>query len=155
MLAQQKHISTLPTGLKLLTQVLLSGLMLTGVCQAGQYYKWVDGNGVTHFSEKPVTGTEAKKMGTSSKTEEAAPTAEDAPSAETPAGSTPTAAQANINAENCKIAQERIKALKSGQRIRLVGDDGKFSYLDENQIKDELKKTQDVLTASCTPAAAP
>jgi hypothetical protein len=126
--------------------------LVAGMCQAGQYYKWVDDKGVTHFSEKPVTGMDAKKMGTSSKTADAAsepeaPAPSEAPATEAGA----TAAQAN-NDENCRIAQDRLKALQSGQRIRLVGPDGKFSYLDQNQIKDEIQKTQDVLKASCSPA---
>lgn len=126
--------------------------LATSLCNAGQYYKWVDDKGVTHFSEKPVTGMDAKKMGTSSKTAEAGadsetPAATDA----APADPSATPAPAN-NDENCKIAQDRLKALQSGQRIRLVGSDGKFSYLDENQIKEEIQKTQDVLKGSCAKA---
>jgi hypothetical protein len=126
--------------------------VISSVCHAGQYYKWVDDKGVTHFSEKPVVGTEAQKMGTSSKTAQAtdepeAPAATETPTAE--GGATPQVS----NDENCKIAQDRMKALQSGQRIRLVGPDGKFSYLDQNQIKEEMQKTQDVLKANCSSAA--
>lgn len=124
--------------------------VLSSVCHGGQYYKWVDDKGVTHFSEKPVLGTEAKKMGTSSKAEVSA-------EPETPATDTPTATAPAVpqvsNDENCKVAQDRLKALQSGQRIRLIGPDGKFSYLDQNQITEEIQKTQDVLKSSCTTAA--
>ncbi|HEY6530523.1 MAG TPA: DUF4124 domain-containing protein [Cellvibrionaceae bacterium] len=125
--------------------------VLSGICYAGQYYKWVDDKGITHFSEKPVVGTEAQKMGTSSKSAQEANEPE-APVAETPVTEGTAAPQAS-NDENCKIAQDRIKALQSGQRIRLVGPDGKFSYLDQNQIKEEMQKTQDVLKANCGKAA--
>ena len=145
-----------PKALKMLASSLVGGVaLLAGVCQAGQYYKWVDDKGVTHFSEKPVLGSDAKKMGTASKTAET-------PEPETPApteGAAPpaqAAANQTGNDENCKIAQDRLKALQSGQRIRLVGPDGKFAYLDQNQIKEEVQKTQEVLNSSCkAPAATP
>lgn len=41
----------------LLTASLLVGLSPT--CMAGQVYKWVDAQGVTHFSSQPPQGTEA------------------------------------------------------------------------------------------------
>lgn len=140
-------------GKPLAVKALVGALALAAsICQAGQYYKWVDDKGVTHFSEKPVTGMDAKKMGTSSKTTEASSEPATAATTEAPpADAAATPAQANSD-ENCKIAQDRLKALQSGQRIRLVGADGKFSYLDENQIKDEVQKTQEVLKASCNQA---
>ncbi|HMU67783.1 MAG TPA: DUF4124 domain-containing protein, partial [Cellvibrionaceae bacterium] len=143
-----------PVALQVFARVLVGALALTAsISQAGQYYKWVDDKGVTHFSEKPVTGMDAKKMGTSSKTADAS--SEPEPSATTdapPADGAAAPAQASKD-ENCKIAQDRLKALQSGQRIRLVGADGKFSYLDQNQINDEIQKTQDVLKTSCAPQA--
>ena len=151
MLAPQKH-TALKTWGKVLASLLLVG-PLACLSQAGQYYKWVDINGITHFSEKPIPGTEAKKMGTSSKTEEAPAADTPATSTEAPANAAPAAAAQASNEENCKIAQDRIKALQSGQRIRLVGSDGKFSYLDENQIKEEIQKTQEVLKSSCVKTA--
>jgi|GEM_PF-1180744 len=142
------HVKRLPA------QALVGALLLiSGFCQAGQYYKWVDDKGVTHFSEKPVTGMDAKKMGTSSKTADASAEPETPAAADAASPDAAAAPAQNTNDENCKIAQDRLKALQSGQRIRLVGADGKFAYLDQNQIKDEIQKTQDVLKASCAPQA--
>lgn len=131
---------------------MLAGLIvLPAYCAAGQYYKWVDDKGVTHFSEKPVVGMDAKKVGSSSK--DSGPDSE--PTSEPSAASAPADAGAatkpqGTNDENCKVAQDRLKALQSGQRIRLVGSDGKFSYLDQNQIKEEVQKTNEVLNANCS-----
>ncbi|MGK3120900.1 DUF4124 domain-containing protein [Pseudomonas corrugata] len=41
----------------LLTASLMVGL--SPICMAGQIYKWVDAQGVTHFSAQPPEGTEA------------------------------------------------------------------------------------------------
>lgn len=123
--------------------------VLPAYCVAGQYYKWVDDKGVTHFSEKPVVGMDAKKVGSSPK--DTVPDSEPAsePTA-TSAPVDPAAKPQTTNDENCKVAQDRLKALQSGQRIRLMGPDGKFAYLDQNQIKDEVQKTNEVLNANCT-----
>ena len=127
----------------------LLGLWI-GSTQAGEYYKWVDDKGVTHFSEKPVPGASAKKVGTATKYTDS-PSSEAAEQNANPdeatAGNKP--AENPQDAENCKIAQERLRSLQSGQRIRLVGADGKFTYLDENQVKDEIVKTQAVIKNSC------
>lgn len=126
--------------------------LLASSVQAGDYYKWVDAKGVTHFSEKPAPGSDAKKIGTATKYSEAQAAAD---AAAQEAAASEAAAQAAKpadnpqNAENCKLAQDRLKSLRSGQRIRLVGADGKFSYLDENQVKEEMEKTQAVITGSC------
>jgi hypothetical protein len=134
-------------------------VLASGQSQAGQYYKWVDDKGVTHFSEKPVPGADAKKMTNTAKnsqvSEEPEPAAQSdaaAPLSDPAATKTDAAAATQAQPElekNCKIAQDRLKALQSGQRIRLSGPNGSFTYLDENQIKEETLKTQDVLNAQC------
>jgi uncharacterized protein YcgI (DUF1989 family) len=125
---------------------------------AGEYYKWVDSDGVTHFSEKPVLGADAKKVRTTTKTEEAASPAADAAAspnnnAEAPAASAPAAVDPKQQ-EFCRTSKERLKSLQSGQRIRMVQPDGSFAYLDAQQVKDEINRTQDALRSTCSPSAA-
>ncbi len=126
----------------------LGALFMAVPIQAGEYYKWVDDKGVAHFSEQPAPGSGAKKVGTATKTTDEA-TADD--SSKDPAEAKAAAAPADNpqNAESCKTARERLKSLQSGQRIRLVGADGKFAYLDENQVKDEITKTQGIIKGAC------
>lgn len=134
-----------------LTCVAIFALLAANI-EAGDYYKWVDDKGVTHFSEKPAPGSDAKKIGTATKYSESQANAEaaakEAAAAEAAAAATQPVDNPQ-NAENCKVAQERLKSLRSGQRIRMVGADGKFSYLNENQIKEEMEKTQAVIISSC------
>lgn len=149
----------LPTMYIALLGLFACTLLVSGYSQAGQYYKWVDDKGVTHFSEKPVPGADAKKMTNSAKnsqvSEEPAASQPDTTAQPTNTGVAPPDAaagkpQAQPELEkNCKIAQDRLKALQSGQRIRLSGPDGSFTYLDENKIKEETLKTQEVLNSEC------
>jgi len=125
----------------------LGALLMVAPAQAGEYYKWVDDKGIAHFSEQPAPGTSAKKVGTATKTSDEDSTADS--SKEPTEAKAAAAADDPQIAENCKTARERLKSLQSGQRIRLVGPDGKFSYLDENQVKDEITKTQGIIKGAC------
>lgn len=145
-------------GALLMLSLIACSLLVSVHSQAGQYYKWVDDKGVTHFSEKPVPGADAKKMTNTAKnsqvSEEPEATPQSDPKSQSQEAAPPSATAATPQAQselekNCKIAHDRLKALQSGQRIRLTGPDGKFTYLDENQIKAETVKTQEVLNSQC------
>lgn len=146
---------------KAVRPLLLATLLVSGLpfVQAKEYYKWVDEKGVSHFSEKPVPGKNAVKMGGTTKTEEHTAT-ETSSSATGDASDTATSTTSarvgnalnDASASNdavCKSAKTRLASLQSGQRIKMVGDDGKAAYLDANQIADEIAKTQALIKASC------
>lgn len=139
--------------------VLLAAAFIWGapLANAKEYYKWVDEKGISHFSEKPVPGKNAVKIGGGTKKDDnsAEQPTTDATSAASGTATASTSAKSlndatASNDEMCKSAKSRLSSLQSGQRIKLVGDDGKFVYLEAKQIQDEIAKTQALIKASCS-----
>ncbi|MGE8188513.1 DUF4124 domain-containing protein [Pseudomonas sp. NPDC086278] len=48
------------------TYILIATLLISPLCMAGQIYKWVDAQGVTHFDAQPPQGQEATTVVTPS-----------------------------------------------------------------------------------------
>jgi hypothetical protein len=119
----------------------------SSVCSAGEYYKWVDDKGITHFSERPTQTTGVEKIQTSARqptTEEKAKP-EEITAAVNPA---PTP-QAQFDQKRCTDSQERLKSLGSGSRIRMDDGKGGFYYLDQQQVTQEVQKTHAAIAESC------
>ena len=121
---------------------------ITAPSTAGEYYKWVDENGVSHFSERPPKEAAAEKVKTSART----PTTEEVETAEN------AVQEALVDEPNTKIfkdparcsaEQSRLKQLSSGARIRMQNPDGGFYYLDERQIQQEMQKSRQAISESC------
>ncbi|HEY7773283.1 MAG TPA: DUF4124 domain-containing protein [Marinagarivorans sp.] len=115
---------------------------------AGEYYKWVDENGVSHFSERPPKEATAEKVKTSARP----PTTEEvdaAESAEQEALVDEPKAKIGQDPARCTAEQNRLKQLSSGARIRMQNPDGGFYYLDERQIQQEMQKSRQAISESC------
>lgn len=117
---------------------------------AGEYYKWTDNKGMSHFSERPPQSAQAVKVTTYAK---AAPR-NDAHNNEQ-AMQAP-AAQPNSTLQNkqpdikrCKTESKRLKTLGSGARIRMQDVNGGFYYLEQDQIQNEIKKSKLAIQESC------
>ena len=144
--------------------------LLANVCSAGEYYKWVDEKGITHFSERPVQAKGVQKISTST----AAPsTKEEATSDATTNTQATTNAQETTNTQEttapeeaaaneaantqkaqydqarCTDSQARLKTLGSGSRIKMDDGKGGFYFLDQQQITQELQKTRNAISESC------
>ncbi len=132
---------------------------LPNVCSAGEYYKWVDDKGVTHFSERPTQTEGVEKIKTSvrqptaeekAKIEEKAEIEEKAKTEEI-AAATAVAQSEHTEQDQirCTDSQERLKSLASGSRIRMDDGKGGFYYLDQQQVTQEVQKTRQAIEESC------
>ncbi|WP_053979305.1 DUF4124 domain-containing protein [Marinagarivorans algicola] len=131
-------------------------LSLSLTALAGKYYKWVDENGVAHFSERPPQAAEATsvqtvKVKTHAKEDPSENSDEDSPptqlSGPLQAATDPNAKQ--LDPERCKAEQERLKTLNSGSRIRMQDTQGGFYYLEKAQILKEIQRSQQAIRESC------
>lgn len=121
------------------------------VVWAGEYYKWVDENGVSHFSERPPRGaTEiTEKLKTSVRASGHEDEASQSPE-ESQATENPTEPTVSLkDKKRCQAEKDRLKALSSGARIRMKGADGSDHYLDEQQIQEQARISRQAIQESC------
>lgn len=127
------------------------GFSLTA--SAGTYYRWVDDQGITHYTSAPPQGMASEKVASFTQSSSApAPVAQaeaetDSSQSQEPQQPEPQVSQKN--SERCAIARKRVKALQSNNRIRMATDDGEFRYLSQEDIQAELAASQKAIEESC------
>ena len=129
------------------TFLMVTLLIASAPTMAGEYYKWVDEHGVSHFSERPPAQADiAEKIKTHART----PTTEEAQEAKTAINKelAPTT-QTLADPARCDQEKARLTQLSSGSRIRMQDTQGGFYYLDEQQIRQEVQKSQQAIAESC------
>lgn len=120
-------------------------------------YKWTDESGVVHFSaEAPPKDANLKVEVFKKLREEPAPAA-------TPAAGKPAAAAADGKApakegdkpaakkdpEICKRAKDNLAQMQNRRYVVTKDAYGQESIMSEEQVKNEMKRAQDAITANC------
>lgn len=131
----------------------------TGATVAG-VYKWVDENGVVHYSEIKPLDYEAENLrprsdGTTDeearrKLEALIDRAQDKDVGPTPDDRQQALTRASRRKENCDTARENLRLLESGVRIRTNDADGNAYFLDDEARQIKLAETQSQIQANCT-----
>ncbi len=130
----------------------LAGLSLAA--SAGTYYRWVDDEGITHYTAAPPQGIESEKV-TSYNHSSSTPAPKAKPSEGTDAvakespESQPAPPPSLKDPERCSRAKQRVKTLQSNNRIRMRSDDGEYRFLSQEEIQEELAKSQQAIEQSC------
>jgi len=129
--------------------------------QAGKMYKYVDEDGNVTYSQKKPLGHEAETIqlnratldsgGAQEKLDElskkAAAQDKDRQFAE---NSTSATAERDARmANNCKIAQENMRILRTTSRIQDKDADGEPYFLDESGIQAKMTATQAQIDSNC------
>jgi len=121
---------------------------------AANYYKWVDAEGVTHYSQHPPTDQSIQKekitvsdkkpanatqaISALEKNRKTLLEAADKRKLDLDKGMAEAERQTAIR-KNCDVAQSNLTQLKEHPRVREEGEDGEFRYLTE----DEHQKRKD------------
>ncbi|OWQ47248.1 hypothetical protein CDL60_10655 [Roseateles noduli] len=58
-------------------------------------------------------------------------------------------ARAEVNVENCRQAQNSMRILESGVRVRTRGENGDTQPMTEQMRQEQIRQAQAVITASC------
>ncbi|MDR3212944.1 MAG: DUF4124 domain-containing protein [Azoarcus sp.] len=157
----------------------LLALVLALPAQA-EIYKWTDKNGQTHFSDIPPNQPGIKAIGSSTRpqpapgseapaTNAAATSAittnapakslaerdlefrqRRAAAAEASVKTSEDAARADRRAQDCQRARTQHDALMSGQRVSRLNADGGRTFLNDDERKAEIARSQEMIDASCT-----
>jgi len=129
----------------------LAGLSLAA--SAATYYRWVDDEGITHYTAAPPQGIKSEKV--TSYNHGSTPAPEPKPSEETDAVAKESAESQSAppvslkDPERCARAKQRINTLQSNNRIRMRSDDGEYHFLSQEEIQEELAKSQQAIEQSC------
>ena len=131
----------------------------TGATVAG-VYKWVDENGVVHYSEIRPLDYEAENLrprsdGTTDeearrKLDALIDRAQDKNVETTPDDRQQALTRASRRKENCDTARENLRLLESGVRIRANDAEGNAYFLDDDERQAKLVETQSQIQANCT-----
>jgi len=133
--------------------LLLSLTLFSFHAHSESLYKWVDENGTTHYSSKPVSqhGEDEKVpkpdipmqgVGSSHKPEANGDNEGNVKDQEQ--------AQKKKDETFCKQVSENITVLKSGSNVEVKKEDGSLEMLDNEQKKAELKRQTAQFKEACS-----
>ncbi|WP_223486031.1 DUF4124 domain-containing protein [Pseudomonas sp. A-RE-19] len=133
------------------TAVLLIGL--SPLCMAGQIYKWVDAQGVTHFDAQPPQGREATLMVTPAPPvgKPSVPTRSnvigDQRAIDNKVKKQVAEQQAQLKAF-CEQARTNLAQLQNNPRLREEVD-GETRRLNDQQRQERISETQKQIAKNC------
>jgi len=135
--------------LSLITALFLAGTLAASPSMAAKIYKWVDEKGVTNFGEHPPKNVKAQSIKPS--TGHSEPVNYDTPAAPQTAEqeSAQAAPPSSKDPERCEIARKNLATLQHFGRVRVPNEDGSFHYLTEEEQKERLAETREVIEESC------
>ena len=140
-------------------RIILAGtllLALSSPAMAGQIYKWVDAQGITHFGAQPPQGQQA----TSVNPVIAPPRPEAAPAPSAPTDNVmndeqqaidakaDVAAQSAQNAENCTVIRTNLAQMENNPRVR-VEVDGEVRRLGEEERQEKIAEAKKLISENC------
>jgi hypothetical protein len=135
-------------------------LAMSATAMASQVYKWIDAQGVTHFSAQPPQGQEATSVNTAvsapkptaSEDKKAAPTFESIADPEQAAINEKVkkevAAQEAERKKYCADVRSNLAQLQNNPRLRMEVD-GEVRRLSEDERQSRISKTQKAISENC------
>jgi len=153
------------TALALLPALLPVLLMPPAAESAEAVYRWVDDDGVVHYSQQAPRGIDAERVAPGRANTVSMPGAarqsEDAPDPEAERRrELDQAAQERLRkvsarrAENCRQARTRFEQLTTHPRIRLTDEEGNTRMLTEEERQSRIERARDAIIANCEDGAA-
>jgi flagellum-specific peptidoglycan hydrolase FlgJ len=147
--------------IRLAAITLATALAAAAPAQAGKLYKWVDEEGNVTYSQQRPPGQQAESMRLRSATlssegaqekldalnERAAEQKKDRDFAANSANATQERNERMAN--NCKIARENMRILRTTSRIQDKDAEGEAYFLDEAGIQAKIQQTQKQIDDNC------
>jgi len=135
----------------------LASVVSVSAYAAKNYYKWVDENGVTHYTARKPHDVNAEVISVTTglpRDDSGQPVQiEDEPAAGAAGGEqTETAASApadNKDPERCAAAQNNLQIISENNRIRERQEDGSTRFLTPEEIQQRKDLAQRAIDESC------
>ncbi|KJH79977.1 DUF4124 domain-containing protein [Pseudomonas sp. KSR10] len=141
--------------------ILAGGLLLalSSSVMAGQVYKWVDAQGVTHFGAQPPQGQSAETLNTATPPPRPAAAEAAAPVESEPAGESEqrkidrqvkqqVAEQEAERQRYCTTLRTNLAQLQNNPRVR-VEEKGEVRRLNEEERQARISETRQKITETC------
>ena len=139
-------------------------LALSSLCFA-EIHRWVDAEGKVHYSDQPPIAKpkeektiKTPRPGASSQPGSKSLEEQDlefrqrhAKAEEEQKKQEQEAAQEKERKENCQRAKDQLKNLQTGGRTMKLNPNGERVYLNEEEVKEEIIKTQKAADNWCSP----
>lgn len=146
----------------LINCLLLIPLLISTGAQAGKFYKWVDEEGVTHYTETPPENSQSTVIKTQGKTPKNADHANsrleatrksleeaiDKRKEKKEAGKLDVE-NAKVKQKNCETAKNNLKILLEHGRIKEKGEDGEYKMLADEKRQERIQKARDRIKEFC------
>lgn len=141
--------------------LLLASLLFgcAGAACAGQIYKWVDAQGITHFTAQPPQAAASSvvppaKQPSASKPAETPPsigsTVDDPKQEEIDARVRQEVAQKEKELETyCTTLRTNLAQMRNNQRLRVKTDDGESRRLSHEERQTRIAETEKAITENC------
>ncbi len=131
--------------------LMLTMLTCSGVAySAEKIYRWVDDEGVTHFTAHPPKNRESDlvrvQTGHSDPVKTSTTASEDQPANADQAG--PATQQSRRNDTRCSSARENLKILQTSARVQVQEND-ELRYLNEEEQRERAEKARQIIAESC------
>lgn len=118
-------------------------------------YKWIDGQGVTHYSQLPPLNHSYTVIQT--RGDVALPSTPAAPSnaPQTPDTTQQAPKQVDRNEipdlkQRCEITRKNVQTLEDHARIRMIKPDGSVEWMDDAQRTQHLKEAKSFIAKYCS-----
>jgi len=153
--------------------VLLTGILSLGIFLAGAMsnaygqviYKWVDDQGITHFSEQPPLDVEAERttvslrhtnrqalqtrLDNSARLNAAVATRKQDENEQAAEDQARQDSNAQIRADNCARARTRVLTYNSARRLYRPLEDGEREYLNDDELDSQRADAQKLVDEWC------
>lgn len=123
----------------------LLGVLIANSALATKIYKWVDEQGISHFSEHPPKDVKATLV--KPKIGHSEPVTYEVP--KSPPSEPTQQSSGKKNPERCEAARSNLQILQNFGRVKVPHPDGSFHYLTEEEQQDKLRATQQIINESC------
>lgn len=141
----------------LLCSLAVSGLLMSSLAGADTVYKWVDDEGVTHFSAHPPKNRQSDQMRTRtghsepidySQQFQAEGEQDQADTSNEAAANQRDVSQQDLD-RACEDARENLAKIERGGRIMVTDDNGERRYLNQDEIDERAEQARQVRDRAC------
>ena len=143
--------------------LILSLLLGSGTALAAKYYKWVDENGVTHYSAQPPAagkgevikvqsgGSSDNKEAAMKRLEERRDKLEQKKLSEKEQAAQAEAERLNKEAteKQCEQFRKNLTVMTQNSRVKLLGADGEARMLPEEERQERIKTAKEFIAQNC------
>lgn len=138
----------------LVFSIIFSALLSTS--HAAKIYRWVDENGLPHYSEKPPRETQSETLnvraagtGSAPTTTTSAPSSTKQESVKTETAKKDDSISAEDKAKFCQQSRTLLERMNGNTQRRFEQPDGSFRKLEESEITDYISQAKEGIASYC------